>query len=223
MIAWPAWPVPLACGLVPAVAVLLAWALSIDAGLIPDCLPWFEGCTSISRAARHGHGNPLFKLLMLPCALLQVCHWALAREWLRLRLPDSKAPNVLLAVGILAGAALAAYVTYLGTEGAFYGRIRRFGFSIYFGATFIAFLLFVRLLLSLKVHAAIARSMLAICALMLALGVTGVLVQGFLADAGLVDRIENALEWHLGIFLCAGFLLHSALWRASSFKVRLYA
>ena len=46
------------------------------------CRTW-EGCTSISRAARHGLGNHVFRLLMLPCAMLVALHWWSSARWLR--------------------------------------------------------------------------------------------------------------------------------------------
>ena len=60
----PLWLLALACALIPAGAVGFAWWLSVRAGHIPDCIPHLEGCTSISRAARHGTGNLVFKFTM---------------------------------------------------------------------------------------------------------------------------------------------------------------
>ena len=78
----PLWPLPLAVAVVLVVATHLAWLLSVQAGHIPFCVPYIEGCTSISRAARHGLGNHLFRLMVLPCALLVFLHWWLAGRWL---------------------------------------------------------------------------------------------------------------------------------------------
>ena len=52
----PIWPLPLIAGLLPAAGSLIALALSIHLELIPACNPFFEGCVSVSRAARHGLG-----------------------------------------------------------------------------------------------------------------------------------------------------------------------
>ena len=222
MIAWPAWPLPLAAGLLPAAAVLVAWGLSIAAGLVPDCLPWIDGCTSISRAARHGHGNVVFKMVVLPCTVLQALHWALAREWLRLRGREGAATHAILALGLIAAVALAVYATYLGTEGRTYGAIRRFGFTTYFGATFVAMLLFVRGLLALGVHRRISRAMLAIGLLIVFVGIASVVSGYAVTDDHLRDRLEDLLEWHLAILLTGAFVLHAALYRASGFRLRLY-
>jgi hypothetical protein len=44
----PLWPVPLLVALIPFAAAHLAYAISIDAGHVPGCVPYVEGCTSIS-------------------------------------------------------------------------------------------------------------------------------------------------------------------------------
>ena len=48
----PLWVFPLAIALVMLLAAHLAWWLSLRAGYIEACNPYWEGCTSISRAAR---------------------------------------------------------------------------------------------------------------------------------------------------------------------------
>src|SRR3546814_1971991 len=79
----PLWPLPLLAALVPLLAAHLAWALSLRADLIPACNPYWDGCVSISRAARPGLGNHLFRLAMLPCAAVQVLCRLAAAHWLR--------------------------------------------------------------------------------------------------------------------------------------------
>jgi hypothetical protein len=201
----PSWLLPLACALVPALAVHAAWLLSLQAGTVPDCIPHLEGCTSISRAARHGSANLLFKALMLPCALVQALHWRAAARW-------SGARSV-GAAGLVAALALAAYTAALGTEGAFYQWMRRFGITFYFGATFLAMLAYLRPLQAGGKQRLLVRAMLATCALMLALGLASVAASATLADPALKDRVENVLEWQLGVLLTAWFLMQARLWR----------
>src|SRR6187551_3232532 len=47
------WPLPLLAGLLPLIATVVAYLMSIRLGLVPECNPFLEGCVSISRAARH--------------------------------------------------------------------------------------------------------------------------------------------------------------------------
>ena len=191
----------------------IAWPLSRDAGFIPDCNPFLDGCASISRAARHGDANPVFKALMLPCAALQGLHWWLAARWLALHGSGARAMRTL---AVVAATALAVYVFALGSDGALYGWMRRYGITFYFAGSFLAMALFVRALLAHGAHRGFARTLAALCWAMLALGLASVLAP--LAAAGAqLDRAQNALEWQLGALFTAWFVAHAALWRAQRF------
>ena len=71
----PLWPLPLLIAVLFLVAAHAAYLLSIQAGHVPACMPYMEGCVSISRAARHGLGNHLFRMLVIPCAVLHALVW----------------------------------------------------------------------------------------------------------------------------------------------------
>lgn len=72
---WPLWPLPLVAGLLPALAAALAFVVAAQQGLVPGCNPFVDGCVSISRAARQGLPNHLFRVLVLPAAVLQALAW----------------------------------------------------------------------------------------------------------------------------------------------------
>ena len=57
------WPLPLVAGFLPAVATIAAFLISLKLGLIPSCNPFLDGCVSISRSARHGLPNLVFRAL----------------------------------------------------------------------------------------------------------------------------------------------------------------
>src|SRR3546814_3592088 len=107
-------------------ALFRSWSLRAD--LIPACNPYWDGCVSISRAARHGLGNHLFRLAMLPCAAVQVLCWLAAAHWLR---RDTGNPVRWLPwLGLVAGAFLGLYVAFLGTGGGIYGVLRAYGVTV---------------------------------------------------------------------------------------------
>ena len=66
----PLWPLPLLIAVLFLVAALAAYLLSIQAGHVPACMPYMEGCVSTSSAARHGQGPPLLRLLVNTVPLL---------------------------------------------------------------------------------------------------------------------------------------------------------
>ena len=219
--ATPLWPLPLSIALLFLGAVHLAWWLSVQAGHIPACMPYWDGCVSISRAARHGLGNHLFRLAVLPCATLHLLNWWLARAWLRE--PGSgrdPAGAVLLMLGASSALALAIYAAFLGTEGEMYRFLRRYGVVVYFGCGYLAQLVFMRLAKRRgKLTAGIARAMLVVCVAMLGLGLANVATGLALADPALRDRWENVFEWQLGLLMVAWFVLLAMLWKRDGFAM----
>lgn len=217
----PVWPLPLSVAALLVVAAHLAWWLSVRDGHVPACIPYLEGCTSISRAARHGPGNHVFRLLVLPCTALLALHWWSAARWLALR-GAVRGTGWLLVLGIVAAVALAVYATFLGSEGATYRFMRRYGVIAYFGASYLAQLLFLRMGRAAGAPDGRLRTvMVSICGLMLAVGVGSVAASALVHDPLLKDRIENALEWQLGVLLVGWYLSQAWLWRRSGYRLRL--
>lgn len=218
--ALPLWPLPLAAGLLPAIASLAAWALALHAGLVPACNPFFEGCVSISRAARHDLPNHVFRALLLPAATLQALVWLMQAQALRAAGGAALRRSVptLAAIGVAAGIALVLYGSFLGTEGQVYRWLRRYGTVVYFGGTCLAMLLTVRAfqrlhaLQTLRLPRGHERALLVLLALIVALGLGNALA-GVWAGAALRDRVENATEWWGALGLTLGFVVLASLWR----------
>lgn len=197
--------------MVPAIAVHAAWWLSRAAGYIPDCIPHVEGCTSISRAARHGTANVVFKALMLPAAALFVANWLLAARWIRSLSGPDHAARGLVPLGLVAGTALAVYASFLGSEGAVYGWLRRYGITFYFAGTFCAMLVFMRAIRPLPGLRRLLAVMNGLCLSMLALGVANVVAPLFGTDDVFRERLRDAMEWQLGVLFCLWFLTQAGV------------
>lgn len=211
------WPLPALAAVLPFVATWTAFALSVHDGHIEACNPFWDGCTSISRAARHGLGNPVFRAVMLPAATLQIAFWMLCRHWLQQQSTRSASSAISLC-GIVAGLALILYATFLGTDGDLYRLLRRYGVTLYFAFTFLALLWTLRALRHTP-WPGLQRSLSVIALLMLALGVASVATSAFVADAALKYRLENALEWQLGLWLCVMFAAFVAPWRTARLRI----
>lgn len=207
-----AWLLPLAIAVLPFVVTHLALLLSIDAGHVNACVPYLTGCTSISRAARHGLANDLFQAVMIPVAVLHAMNWLSARRWLASAHTAPRAAVSLLPLGLIAAAALAIYAYALGTEGDFYRWMRRFGITFYFGCTYLAQLVFLYRLGQIERPPGLEqRGMVAIAMLLLAMGVGSVAVTANVSDDALKDAIENVLEWNLALLMTLWFLLQARL------------
>ncbi|MEK6556123.1 MAG: hypothetical protein AABZ31_12835 [Bdellovibrionota bacterium] len=217
-----AWPLVLICALTPLIASHLAWVISIAEGHIPDCIPYVEGCTSISRAARYGLGNHLFRFLMLPTVLLQALLWLVYSQWLKQKDPAGKAGTTLPYIGITAALFLGLYTTFLGTEGEIYQFLRRSGVTVYFGATYLAqMVVHHRMELVISPKERIPRLMFGICVALLPLALISTLISAITTDPQLKDRLENIIEWNLSLLVIVWILLFAFLWRRLNIRVHL--
>lgn len=223
--ALPLWPLPLVAGLLPAVAALLALALSVHLGLIPRCLPFVDGCVSISRAARHELPNHLFRALVLPAAALQGLTWLCAARWL---VTLGQPRRWLAPLGLAAASALVLYGAFLGTEGATYRWLRQYGTVVYFGGTCLCMLItggaLKRVVASGQgpVPAALATALTALAGLLVSLGVVNAIVSPMLAEPG-KDQMQNITEWWGAAVLVAMFLVLGCIWRRCGLRLRLQA
>ena len=214
------WPLALAAGLLPAAAALIAFALALQEGLAPSCNPFIEGCVSISRAARHGLPNHVFRALVLPAAVLQALAWLL-QGWVLPHTPQAATRHsaaALAVLGVAAGIALVLYGSFLGTEGAGYRWLRRYGTVVYFGGTCLAMLVLGRALQRLHAHGTLhfprghERALLVLFGAIVLLGLGNTLA-GLWADEVLQDRIENATEWWGSLGMTLAFVTIADLWR----------
>lgn len=214
----PVW-VALAAGLIPLVAVPVAYALSVAEGQVPLCLPLIEGCTSISRAARHGWANHWFKATMLPAASLVMLFWWLGSLWLQsFGDPAPRRRRAMLALGVIAALFLILYATFLGVEGKTYQWLRRYGVTVYFSFTVLAQMMLASVLHRRpQIGARTQPLLVALCGAMLLLGVASVPLQNFAANA---DAAVNAIEWCYALLMTSVFPLVGLAWHRSGFRLQ---
>jgi len=140
-----------------------------------------------------------------------------ARGWLR----------VLPWLGVLAGAFLVLYGTFLGTEGQAYRWMRRFGVIFYFGFTYLCMLIASGALWRLSHSGTIAlparldRLLVALCVVTLAIGLVQVFAPPILDSPELKNRLENLLEWYAALAFTLFFVALAWVWRHARFSARL--
>lgn len=211
----PLWPLPLLIALLFLVAAHAAYLLSIQAGHVPACVPYLEGCVSISRAARHGLGNHLFRLLVIPCAVLHALVWLLAHRWLR-------GGRWMVVLGVVSAIALAVYATFLGTEGEAYRFLRRYGVVVYFGFGYLAQLALMRRATRMgALPAGVIATQAWIAAAMLGLGLANVVAGLAVADPAARDRWENVFEWWLGLLMVGWYAVLACGWKRHGLALEL--
>jgi hypothetical protein len=221
-LAWPAWPLPLLAGLLPLVATLVGYSLSVRLGLVEACNPFVDGCVSISRAARFDLPNHLFRALLLPAAALQALCWLLCGAWLRtLGAARTRKLRALPWLGLAAALFLVLYGTFLGTEGEAYRWMRRHGVVLYFGGTCIAMLIVSGAAQGLALQARhVARALLALCAALPLLGLANAFAPLLHVDGETREALQNSTEWWGGLIFTLFFVAIAWLWRATHFEIR---
>lgn len=221
----PLWPLPLAAALLPAVATLLALAAYTggDGGF---CNPFIDDCVSISRMAKHGWANHVFRALVLPGAVLQLLTWLVVAGTFADAAPARRDVQLLVALGACAGISLVVYGSFLGSDGAIYHWLRHWGPLLYFGSTYLAMLVFARAARHLHDAGVLdlprrdARAMHALLALVAVVA----LVHGFASVgpfAALEDRVENLSEWWGATAMTLVFVVMARLWAHWGLRARL--
>ena len=126
----------------PLLAMNIAYLLSAQAGLVPWCVPYFDGCTSISRAGRSGYSIFVYRILVVVYSFSLMLFWLYASNWLDLlHGKKTRMSRVILYLGLISSTALLLYINFLGTSGELNTFLRRTGSYIYFALSPIAQLL----------------------------------------------------------------------------------
>lgn len=208
--------------ILPLAAANLAYLISASQGLVPWCIPYLEGCTSISRAARTGDANTLFRSLMLPYSVVLALFWWLTGSWLREFLPDRRRTRLALpALGLVAAVATAVYTAVLGVDGDFYQWMRRYGITFSFAFTVLGeMLLTAALVTETRLPGGLRRAMLGMCIAMLLLGLASIPLQYFTSSR---SPAMNAVEWVYSVLMVSFFPLVGEAWRRTGFLNRVPA
>jgi len=207
---------PLIACLAPLIGINLAYWIGAGHDVLPSCIPYFDGCTSISSTGRYPPGDRLFRAVMLPQAAVLAFTWYFAALWLRVLKPDSKAGTTVLVSGITGALALIVYVSYLASNDPFYEFMRRYGVYFYFVGTALA-----QLVLSLALdRSPVQRAMVWVIVTPFALGIINLVQKAIL---GSENNNENRIEWIASLLMQAWFVLLWVAWRKTRFNIRVQA
>lgn len=193
--------------LLPFLTTHSSFFLAASAGHVDWCVPYWDSCTSISATGRQMPEKALFKLGMIPSAILMVILWWHTRLWMLLS-QAGKSPhkiNSMFILGCLAGFFLLLYTLALGVEGDTYQRLRRLGVTLSFAFTFMAQLLCTQLFGQVarlaKNPALLAwhKTLLGVLIVLLLTGIASLVLDAYLGDG--YDTVEDAFEWNMALLL----------------------
>ena len=204
---------PLIACLAPLIGINLAYWIGADNNVLPACIPYLDGCTSISSTGRYPPGDRLFRAVMLPQAAVLAFTWYFAALWLRSLKPSSRAPTIIVVSGAIGALALILYVSYLASNDPFYEIMRSYGIYFYFVGTALA-----QLVLSLALdRSATQRAMVWVTVTPFVLGIINLIQKEVL---GSLNSNENRIEWIASLLMQVWFILLWTAWRKTRFKVR---
>jgi hypothetical protein len=194
------------------------YLLSAYEGHVPWCIPYIDGCTSISRAARNGNSIYLFRPTMIAYAVLLIWFWIISKQWLnQLYGHTTRAARIIMWLGIIGAIFLIIYIDFLGTTGEINRFMRRHGIMVFFTFTPLAQLLLLNqhykslpFLAEKNTLSPVLKYQLIILILMLIIGITSTILD--IAQIK-TDEIENIVEWNFSLLLNMYFLGMFFIWK----------
>lgn len=210
--------------ILPLVVMNLAYVLSANAEFVPSCIPYIDGCTSISRAARRGDSLFIFRATMIVQAVLLMIYWRIAWKWLELLSGKPLiSAKIMCGLGVIAALFLILYADFLGTDGQVYRYMRRYGIVFFFTLTPFAQMLMVNQLFKLKQQqlfsapfVQVMRYQLAIVASILAVGLVSL---GLSYSGNNTFERENITEWNYAVLISIFHLGSYFQWQEIKIKV----
>ncbi len=202
----------------PFLTVNLSYLISAYAGQVPWCVPYFEGCTSISRAARKSDAIFLFRALMIVYAVLLMYYWYLMKRWLDMLDHRFAVTSLVISLLGMTGAGfLILYVDFLGTSGDMYRFLRRYGVIFYFTFTPLAHLVTLNHLYRLRksiptvaVPLNALRYQLFIVVLILLLGLVNLVM---VYTGSKTFETESIVEWNYSLLIALLFGGSIYMWK----------
>ena len=207
---------PLVTAIAPIIGINIAYWIGVDHGNLPSCIPYLDGCTSISATGRYPPGDRLFRAVMLPQAVLLALTWHFAVLWLKSVRPDTRATGTIIVSGLLGALALIIYVSYLASNDPFYEVMRRYGIYLYFLGTVIA-----QIALTVSMRSSRLRQIMGWLLVMpFVLGIYNFIQKALVENP---DNMENRIEWIVSLLMQLWFVMLYLGWRRSGFKVEVRA
>ena len=204
--------------ILPLIISNVVYLLSAYEGFIPWCIPYIDGCTTISKAARSDNSIFIFRATMIAYGVLLIWFWIYVRQWLdQLYGYTSNIARIILWLGVVGAIFFIVYIDFLGTTGEVNRFMRRYGILIYFICTPIAQILLLRqhynILPSLQenvIKSRVLQYQFIVVVLMLTIGI----VSGVL-DAMHIKTYEseNIVEWNLALLMQLYFLGIFFIWK----------
>ena len=203
----------------------IVYLLSAYEGYISWCIPYIDGCTTISKAARSGNSIFIFRATMIAYGILLIWFWIYVRHWLdQLYGHTTNIARAILWLGIVGALFFIVYIDFLGTTGEVNRFMRRWGILLYFVCTPLAQILLLRqhyhIFKSLQKDLGKLRILhfqFVLIVLMMVIGIVhGVMEVTYTKT----NESENIVEWNLALLMQLYFLGIFFIWKEYKFYLK---
>ena len=204
--------------ILPLLASNGAFLLSAYEGFVPWCMPYLDGCTTISQAGRSGDTIFFYRALVFPYSVLLILFWMYSKQWLELlHGHTTNSAQVILWLGVAGSVALLIYIDFLGTTGEINRLMRRIGAMLYFTLSPLAqsVMLYQHYKLlrnkpEVSIKPRVLQYQLIIMMLMLIIGVTSLIL---VLTGNNTSEIENIVEWNFSLLVNLYFAGTILIWK----------
>ena len=204
--------------ILPLIATNAVYLLSAYEGNVPWCNPYFDGCTTISKAARSGNSIYIYRATMIAYSVLLIWFWIYTRQWLLQVLGEvTRLSKAIMWLGIIGALFLMVYIDFLGTSGEINRFMRRYGIMIFFTFTPLAQVLLLKLHFQALSRAAsdnltspVLNFQLYVLLIMCIIGIVSIIL-----DVAQLKtyQSENIVEWTFAFLLNMYFAGMVIIWR----------
>lgn len=208
---------PLICGLLTLLSYHLAYLLAALSGHVEWCVPYFQGCSSISAVGRQPPEELVFKGLIICGLSLMVLVWVVNHQWLKvLGGTGCYRMAAITALGISGVLMLLIYVLALGEYGNTYASMRRIGVNLGAGFSYLAQLLMYGVLRQVRsrISVRLYRYWSVQVWLVLVIGIGNVICKILIPEPVYDAYLEDSFEWVLITLLCIYYLMLARAWRS---------
>jgi hypothetical protein len=204
--------------ILPLITTHAVYLLSAYEGNVPWCNPYFDGCTTISQAARSGSSLYVYRAVMIAYAVLLIWFWVYTRQWLTLILSEiTKLSRVIMWSGIIGALSLMVYIDFLGTTGEINRFMRRYGIMIFFTFTPLAQVLLLKLhykalpaATAANLKRPVLQFQLSVLLIMSVIGIVSIILD--VAELK-TSQSENIVEWTFALLMNIYFAGMIFIWR----------
>jgi len=212
--------IPLWAAIVPLVTINFTYLVAVDFGHVSACIPYLQGCTSVSSTGREVPESLIFKAGFLPSALVLAIFWHYCARFLELSGQVGARLHTLRVLGVIAGISLTMYALTLGLNDGYYPELRRAGIVGFTLSTFLAEVLFWMFYAPLRITAT-KRIWLWLIALSLALPALDIISEIAKWAGAPRKPTNNTIAWNAFVITSAYYAVVARLWWHHGFASQL--